>query len=560
MTRIILAALVALPFVPKSAHAAEGYFVPGEVIIKVRGGATLQTVAQISTDANAEGDDHLADIGDTQLRRLRVRGTTADAIRNLSSNSWVEYAEPNYIFHANVAPNDSRYGELWGMNNTGQVVNGVSGLPRDDISAQQAWSITTGSPNVIVGVVDTGVDYMHPDLAANIWSNPTGVGNCPVGTHGYNSIAQTCDPMDDAVNNYSHGTHVSGTIGAVGNNSLGVVGVNWTVKIMGLKGLDSNGGGTAATTIPAIDFAVQAKIAGQNVRVLNASWGGPIFSQALIDEINHANANDILFVAAAGEGQNGGPGVNQDVTPSYPSSLNTPNMVAVAATDNNDGLASFSNWGANTVSLGAPGVGILSLQRLGQYYSLNGTSMAAPHVAGAAALLLAAQPALNTAGLKSALLNNVDQVSTLIGRTVSGGRLNVARAMGCGFPVSASPASATGRSVSYTVTVSSANGCSDPVTVRFNPIAQPWPPGMTVNYAYPGGARGTTELAVLPGGSVVVTFIRSTGPADTYTPQLQGVAHNLYSSTTVTWTAVCGFTSLCTGGKIWDDASCMCTF
>jgi subtilisin family serine protease len=522
MERILLAALVAFSLIPGPARAAPADFVPGEVIVKVRGGATPQVVAQIAAEANAEADEQLADVGDAQIRRLQVSGTVADAVRNLSGNSWVEYAEPNYILHANLTPNDTRYGELWGMKNTGQVINTVPGKPGADISAEQAWNVTTGSANVIVGVVDTGVDYNHADLSANIWNNPGGVAGCAAGTHGYNAITRTCDPLDD----HYHGTHCSGTIGAVGNNALGVVGVNWTVKIMGLKFLDSTGSGTTANAITAIDFAVQAKIAGQNVRVLSNSWGGGGFSQALLDEINKANTNNILFVAAAGNAS-----ANNDVTPNYPSNYNAPNVVAVAATDNTDALASFSNYGRTTVHLGAPGVDILSTQPGGLYQYLSGTSMATPHVAGAAALVLAAQPTLNTAGVKSALLNNVDPIPSLNGLTVTGGRLNAAKAVGApappppgpDFSLSASPSSQTvvqGASTSYTVTVTPSGGFTGSVTLSSSGLSA----GATGSFS----PNPTTTTSTF---SVATTTTATTG---SFPVTITGTSGTLTRTTSVT--------------------------
>jgi subtilisin family serine protease len=509
--------------VVSGAAAAADEFVPGEVIVRVRGGATQQAIEQIDADANADGDQQIADIGDSQIRKLSVRSTVESAIRNLSGNSWVEYAEPNYILHANLAPNDPRYGELWGMKNTGQVIGGVAGKPGADISAESAWNTTTGTAAVIVGVVDTGVDYSHPDLAANIWNNPGGVGGCPAGTHGYNAITKTCDPRDD----HYHGTHCSGTIGAVGNNALGVVGVNWTTRIMGLKFLDSSGSGTTADAITAIDFAVQAKIAGQNVRVLSNSWGGGGFSQALMDEINKANANDILFVAAAGNAS-----ANNDVTPNYPSNYNTANMVAVAATDNTDALAYFSNYGRTTVHLGAPGLDILSTQPGGLYQYLSGTSMATPHVAGTAALVLAAKPTLNTASLKAAILNNVDPIPSLSGITVTGGRLNAAKAVGStpppppgpDFSLSASPASQTviqGASTSYTVTITRTGGFTGAVTLS----AAGLPAGATASFN-PNNTTGTS--------STMSVATSTTTPTGSYPVTITGTSGTLSRSTSVT--------------------------
>jgi subtilisin family serine protease len=367
------------------------------------------------------------------LFRLVSRNMNArNMVSVLASLPGVQYAEPNYVVRATATPNDTRFGELWGMNNTGQTVGGQAGVAGADIRAVSAWDVSTGSSSIVVGVVDSGVDYNHPDLAANMWSAPAAFSvtiggqtiNCPQGSRGFNAINNTCNPLDD--NN--HGTHCAGTIGARGNNSQGVVGVNWTTSIMGLKFLNSAGSGSTTDAIDSIEFAIQAKQAfagsgGANVRVLSNSWGGGGFSQALLDQINKANNNDMLFVAAAGNN-----GRNNDTTANYPSNYNAPNVVAVAATDNRDARSSFSNFGATTVDLGAPGTGILSTVPNGGYSSFNGTSMATPHVAGAAALVLS-RCTLNTANLKSNILNNVDLISSMSGITVTGGRLNVNKAI-----------------------------------------------------------------------------------------------------------------------------------
>jgi subtilisin family serine protease len=246
---------------------------------------------------------------------------------------------------------------------------------------------------------------------------------CGAGTHGFHAILKTCNPLDDN----THGSHVSGTIGALGNNNQGVVGVNWTASIMALKFLSAAGIGLTSDAIDAIEFGIQAKAAfaainGANIRVLSNSWGGGGFSQALSDEIGRANQNNILFVAAAGND-----GANIDSTPTYPASYGLPNIVAVAATDNQDNIASFSNYGAAHVHLGAPGVNVLSTI-IATYEYLSGTSMATPHVSGAALLVLS-KCALDTAGLKANLLNNVDPIPSMSGVTVTGGRLNVNKAI-----------------------------------------------------------------------------------------------------------------------------------
>jgi subtilisin family serine protease len=184
------------------------------------------------------------------------KGQVEAKIAALKAHPNVRYAEPDYVVHADMTPDDPSYKQLWGLSK---------------VQADQAWNVTAGSQSVVVGDVDTGLDYIHPDLAANVWSNNGTINGCAAGTHGYNALTLTCDPMDD--NTASHGTHTAGTIGAVGNNNLGVAGVNWAVSIMGLKFLNSGGFGTMSGAIAAIDWAVRAKITGVNVRVLNNSWG-----------------------------------------------------------------------------------------------------------------------------------------------------------------------------------------------------------------------------------------------------------------------------------------------
>jgi serine protease len=404
--------------------------IDGEVIVKYRDdqGALERNRAEAEADA-----DEVEIIGRRGLRRMHSRRLgTHGLLAVLKANPDVEFAEPNYVIRVERTPNDASFTSLWGLLNTGQNVAGVAGTPGVDIGATSAWDITTGSRSTVVGVIDTGIDYNHPDLSANIWSAPSAfsvtvggvVITCAAGTHGFNAINNTCNPMDD----HNHGTHVSGTIGGVGNNGIGVTGVNWTASLMGLKFLGSTGSGSTSDAIKAIEFAIQAKqkfasSGGANVRILSNSWGGAGFSQALLDQINAANTNDMLFVAAAGNAAS-----NNDTVATYPANYAVPNMVTVAATNNLDQRASFSNFGRTTVHLGAPGASIISTTRNNSYASFSGTSMATPHVAGVAALVLA-ECAMNTASLKAALLDSVDTVSALAFNTITGGRLNAHRAV-----------------------------------------------------------------------------------------------------------------------------------
>ncbi|MCX7046543.1 MAG: S8 family serine peptidase [Candidatus Sumerlaeota bacterium] len=315
-------------------------------------------------------------------------------------------------------PNDPRFAELWGMRNTGQT----GGTPGADISAAKAWDLQQGSRDVIVAVIDTGVDYTHPDLAANIWINTGEIpgngidddGNGFVDDiYGYDFANGDANPMDD----HGHGTHCSGTIGGVGNNGMGVAGVNWNVRIMAMKFLDAGGSGSTADAISCIQYATR-----MGANVMSNSWGGSPFEQSLMDAITAADGAGILFIAAAGNDS-----TNNDVTPHYPSSYDCPNIIAVLATDSYDALAGFSCWGPTTVDLGAPGVDILSCQPGGGYQLMSGASMATPHVSGAAALVWAANRGMTHLQVKNILMSTVDPV--VPGLCVTGGRINAERAV-----------------------------------------------------------------------------------------------------------------------------------
>lgn len=339
------------------------------------------------------------------------------------------YAEPNFILHAATTPNDTRFGSMWGLNNSGQSIQGVTGVADADIDAPEAWAITTGSRNVVVGVIDTGVDYNHPDLLANIWTNPGEIAGNNVDddsngyvddVHGYDFANNDADPFDDN----GHGTHAAGTIAASGNNGTGSTGVSWSSQIMALKFLDATGSGSLSAAVSALNYATMMKNRGVNVVLTSNSWGGGGYSQALFNAIqSSANAN-MLFVAAAGNESN-----NNDTNLSYPASYNLPNVISVAATDNRDGLASFSNYGATQVDLGAPGVNTLSTIPGNGYAYYSGTSMATPHVSGVAALAWSLKPTATVAEVRNALLTGVDPVASLAGKTVTGGRLNAFRTL-----------------------------------------------------------------------------------------------------------------------------------
>jgi hypothetical protein len=377
--------------------------------------------------------------------KLRVPDSQVLAIvRRLRSNPNVAYAEPDYLMRASATPNDPSFTLQWGSSNTGQnipnqgadekVGEPAPGTSGADDRALAAWGMSTGSRSIVIGEADTGIDYNHPDLAANIWSNPGGIGGCAAGTHGYNVLASTCNPMDDDTAYGGHGTHVAGILGATGNNGAGVAGMNWQTTILPVKWLDSTANGSTSGLISALQWFVAAKQAGVNVRVVNdsATFFGTAYSQALSEEIDVLGANNILFVTAAG---NTGNNNDELSVRRYPCGYDRPNEICVTASDHNDQLPSWANYGPHTVDLAAPGASIYSTLRNGTYGYLTGGSMASPQVAGAAALIVSVSPSLSATELKSDILSNVDPLPSLAGKVITGGRLNVCKALpGCKEP------------------------------------------------------------------------------------------------------------------------------
>ena len=354
-----------------------------------------------------------------------LEGKPADDLRD---DARVSYVEPNYLISSTFTPNDPSYPTLGTLHDT----------QPGGVRAESAWNTTIGSRDVVVGVLDSGIDATHPDLVANLWSNRTGIGGCGYGTHGYNAFTKKCTSSDQ----YGHGTHVSGIIGAVGDNGIGITGVAPRVSLMSLVMLDSSGNGSIAGAIAAIDWAVSAKQAGAGLRILSASWGGAGFSQGLNDAITRAGDAGLLFVAAAGNSA-----LNVDHDPFYPCAAGLANVVCVASTGSSDQLSSFSDYGTGHVDLAAPGENIVStvppgvLPGCGQslYCSMDGTSMAAPMVTGAAVLALSADPSLSVAALRTRVVQAVDPLTSLSGRVLTGGRLDVCKVVpSCG----ANPASA----------------------------------------------------------------------------------------------------------------------
>ncbi|HEV7528598.1 MAG TPA: S8 family serine peptidase, partial [Solirubrobacteraceae bacterium] len=376
---------------------------------------------------------------------LRVPSSgVLSAVRTLRGDPHVAYAEPDYLMHASATPNDPSFALQWAANNTGQSIptqnaeevqgppaNGTAGA---DDRALAAWGVSTGSRSIVIGETDTGVNYNHADLASNVWTNPGGIGGCAAGTRGYNVLNSTCEPMDDDTAYGGHGTHVAGIMGAVGNNGAGVAGMNWQTSILPVKWLNSSASGSTSGLIAALQWLVAAKQAGVNLRVVNdsATFVGTAYSQALSEEIDTLGANNILFVTAAG---NTGDNNDLEAVRRYPCGYDRPSEICATASNNNDSLPSWANYGSHTVDLAAPGVSVYSTLRNGGYGYLSGGSMASPQVAGAAALILSVSPSLSPSALKSDILENVDKLPSLAGKVITGGRLDVCKALpGCTTP------------------------------------------------------------------------------------------------------------------------------
>lgn len=410
--------------------------VPGEILVRFRSDPGPGKALTVLNVAGATGKislqvERLSAIDFVEgLRLARVApGKTAEAIAALKLRSDVIYAEPNYLRYKQVSPNDPRYAEMWNLKNTGQSSGGGVGKVGFDIDAELAWNVTTGSRSVVVGVIDEGIDINHPDLRDNIWTNPGEIAGNGVDddANGYIDDVNGWDfaHNDNTVFDYTlgtypppnnfpsdvddHGTHVAGTIGATGNNGAGVVGVNWQVSLLPLKFLTANGG-TSANALKAFAYAKAMRetwqssghTRGANITVLNNSYGGGGYSQAEADAIRALGEAGILFVAAAGNS-----GLNNDQIPAYPASYISPYLISVAASNRFGFEASFSNSGSS-VNLFAPGEGILSTTPNGTYSFSSGTSMAAPHVSGSAALLAAAYPNSSVRRIRSALLYSGD--------------------------------------------------------------------------------------------------------------------------------------------------------
>ncbi len=392
------------PAVPQSqavVQPAVREFVPGRILLK-------SSQPMQKSPVEIRGKQSLAG-GELQLLEVAPDTDVLAACKKLRALPGVQYAEPDYILHtAQTAPNDPRFSEQWPLQNVGGA----------DIRALQAWQTTQGSGDVVVAVIDTGLDYDHPDLKANIWNNP---GEQPNGLdddgngfvddlHGVSAVPGNSDPKDDN----GHGTHCAGIVAAVANNNLGIAGVAPGCKLMALKFLGADGGGPTSRAIACIDYAV-----AKGARIINASWGGPDGGEALEEAIRRAGDKGVVFVTAAGNFAQ-----DNDLIPNFPASYELPNLISVGASTRTDTIMALSNFGLRTCHLFAPGFQVLSTVPGGGYEIKSGTSMASPHVAGAAALLLSNTPSLSAAAVRSRLLAGARSLPAFQGLCQTGGRLD----------------------------------------------------------------------------------------------------------------------------------------
>jgi subtilisin family serine protease/subtilisin-like proprotein convertase family protein len=507
--------------------------------------------------------------GQVQKVNLPAGLSVEQALAQYESDPLVAYAEPDFLVSAAVLPSDAQFSQQYAQHNLGQS----GGLADADIDNPEAWDAHTGSTRIAVGVIDTGIDYNHPDLYLNIWINQDeipaairanltdtdsdgritfydlnqpinvgpgkitdlnangridggdllasgsgwedGIDQDPylVGAStvsriddlvGWNFVSNTNNPFDDN----GHGTHVAGTIGAMGNNGVGVAGVAWQAQLAALKFLSASGSGSISAATAAVYYAV-----ANGLDITNNSWGGGGFSQSFANALSVANAAGQIFVAAAGNN-----GSNNDSISSYPSNYNFPNVVAVAATDRRDLLASFSNYGLARVDLGAPGVSIRSTYPSGSYATLSGTSMAAPQVSGALALLLSSNPDLTGPAAIGAILSTADPVAALASRVATGGRLNVNDAIRLDFEPPPPPTDTTGPSVTAAVP----NGTTAVSGVR-----------VTFSEAINPATFDATDVSLVgPGGSIAVLGVTPSGFTGTqfditFATQTAGGAYSL---------------------------------
>lgn len=426
LSAIILFSLAAL----SSFGARPDDYVKGRLLVKIDPQKPIATLNKSSVDIGAKRIKTFSIVEGLTLFQFDESIDVEKARQIFLQNPAVIYAEPDYLYSYD-AVNDPEFTKQWALENSGQL----GGLIDADINAEKMWAIEPGSQDIVIGIIDTGIDFTHPDLTNNLWNNPGEIPNNGKDDdnngyvddiHGINAITETGNPMDDN----SHGTHVAGTIGANANNGIGVVGVAQSVKIAACKFLSRSGSGSNSDAIQCLEYFAQLKARSNNrvnLIATNNSWGGGSSSQAMLEALKAHESLGILFVAAAGNESN-----NNDVNERFPCNYNVSNVISVAAIDNKDKLASFSNYGKKTVHVAAPGVKILSTLPGNKYGELSGTSMATPHVTGLAAVIAAHYRTLDYSGIKNLIVSGGTKTLAAKATTISGRRIRGADDNGVG--------------------------------------------------------------------------------------------------------------------------------
>lgn len=539
-------------------------FVPGEILVRLKPGLGVAAAAQIIPGAVEEKTFEI--VPELKLIRLPANVDVMEAVRLYAQHPNVLYAQPNFLHHttqqAELTPDDTSYSQLWALNNTGQT----SGTPDADIDAPEAWDLSTGSNSVVVFVIDTGGDYNHEDLMGNRWVNPGEIAGNSIDDDGNGYVddiygIDTANNDSNPMDGNGHGTHVSGTIGARGNNNTGVVGVNWQVTIGQCKFLDDTGSGSTADAIECLQYIRNLKVnAGVPVIATNNSWGGGPFEQALYDAIQEHMNQGILFIAAAGND-----GTDNDAIPHYPSNYYLPNIISVAATDHDDALAIFtigaSNYGLRTVHVGAPGKNIFSTTPTDTYSTFSGTSMATPHVTGLAALLKAHNPSRDWIAIRNLIFAGGDFKSSLDNKTVLERRINAFGSLSCSnSPVFGilQPFSTVGGGSPVTIAVVNVN-CANPagaLTVTINPggtvvnlVDDGVAPDLAANDGIYSGTWNPGDICQI--GTYTLDF--SNGQSTTV--QVGGAQGSYHCTTpSMSWRTITG-TSLSLGDDSWGTVN-----
>lgn len=415
---IIVILFLIFSFTIQTAYGTDDTYNNNELIVRFKNDVSnkFKAMNEAHDSIGAKVKKNFTIVKGMSVVELKSGMSIEEGIKLYRKNPNVEYVEPNYIYsiekdnlkeidEVSIDSLNYNYNYLWGVENNGQYIQGYPGIVSADINAVEAWEKETGNKDVTIAVIDTGIDYTHPDLVDNMWADSQGY-------YGKDFVNNDNDPMDDQ----RHGTHVAGIIGGYNKNLNLPVGVMNDASIMALKVLNQDGFGTTTDIIEAIEYAEN-----NGVDIINFSFSGPYDSQSLKDAIQNTDA---LFIVSAGNESN-----DNDYIPSYPSNYNLPNLISVAATNNRDELAGFSNYGYNSVDVAAPGEFILSTYLYGDYIFLSGTSMAAPYVSGLAGLMLSYNNELSTEDMVDIIKGSVDKIPSFSTKLETGGRIDAKKAL-----------------------------------------------------------------------------------------------------------------------------------